>query len=153
MDLGITELIEEWNWVNRVCSWNCLFVKRCDCRCDSGLPALQQAPVGSGIIVSAQSLPWPCPSAAWPLPSSPPPAPAPCVPAMLAFLVFLPHVKHMLLRPWRFLCLEYSCYRELTLCFAKSFTFVLGLKDSLTKETTHYTDKEQFPYLIEDYLT
>ena len=37
--------------------------------------------------------------------------------------------------------------------FAESFDFVLGLKDSLTKETTQHTHNKQFQYLIEDYLT
>ena len=37
-------------------------------------------------------------------------------------------------------------------CLAESFTFILGLKDLLTKGITHHTYK-QFQLFIEDYLT
>ena len=42
---------------------------------------------------------------------------------------------------------------EIQICFVKSFSSVLGLKDSLRKETSCYTHNEQFQYLREDYLT
>lgn len=78
-------------------------MKRYECWCDSGLPAVQQAPVVSGISLSPQSLPWPWPlwPGPWPLcPHLLRPAPAPCVPATMAFLSFLPRAKHVLLGPW-----------------------------------------------------
>ena len=42
---------------------------------------------------------------------------------------------------------------EIQICFVKSFTFVLGSRDLLRKETTCYTHNEQFQHLREDYLT
>lgn len=43
--------------------------------------------------------------------------------------------------------------RVLLICFAESFTFVLGSKDLITKRNhVLHTDK-QFQFLIEDYLT
>jgi len=37
--------------------------------------------------------------------------------------------------------------------FCWKFTFILGLKDSLTKETTCHPQNKQFRYLIDEYLT
>ena len=42
---------------------------------------------------------------------------------------------------------------EIQICFVKSFTSILDLKDLLRKETTCYTHNEQSQYLREDYLT
>ena len=41
---------------------------------------------------------------------------------------------------------------KVQITFAASFTFLLGSKNSLIKETTHYTHNKQSYYLI-DYLT
>ena len=46
---------------------------------------------------------------------------------------------------------EQTLYK-LQITFVESFTFLLGSKDSLRKETTCQTHNKQFRYLIEDYL-
>ena len=38
-------------------------------------------------------------------------------------------------------------------CFAKNFTFILHLRDLLTKETTHYTKQFQFFYRLLDLIS